>query len=242
MLLKLDNPKIFTDVISIISELVTEVRIKITKDGLKIIAIDPANVSLVSFKMPSSSFSAIEVENDETIGISLDSLKSVLKRAGIGSNLIMQTDDNTLKIEINDTIKRVFNLALINIDAEEKDMPVLDFTCKIEISSADLSGTIEDCAIVADSASFSIKEGKFIIEAKGLHSAKSEFSSDEIKISGEKGKAKYSLEYLQKFIKSSKLAEKAVLNFSDDYPLKLEYNSAELSLAFVLAPRVETED
>jgi proliferating cell nuclear antigen len=242
MLLKLDSPKLFSDVVGIISELVTEARIKVNKDGLSIIAIDPANVALISFKLPASSFSAIEA-NNEVLGVSLDSLKSVLKRCSPGSNLIMQTEDNnTLRVEIHDKIKRVFNLALINIDQEEKTMPSLEFNCKIEMPSIDFLEAVEDCSVVADSCSFSILDGKFIIDGKGLHSTKSEFSGDEAKIQGEKGKAKYSLEYMQKFVKACKLSEKTGINFSDDYPLKLEFKNPELELAFVLAPRVETED
>jgi len=242
MLVKLDDPKILSEIIGIISELVTEVRIKINDRGLSIIAIDPANVALVSFRFPSSAFSAFEVGKEEILGISLDGLKNVLRRCGAGSSLILQTEDNTLKIEIHEKIKRVFNLALINIEAEEKTMPSLEFSCKVEMPSLDFFEAIEDCLIVADSCCFSVQEGKFVIEAKGLHSTKSEFSSDEVKIEGEKGKAKYSLEYLQKFIKACKLTEKLKINFSDDYPLKLEFSSNHFELAFVLAPRVETED
>jgi len=241
MLLKLDSPRTLVDVISIISELVTEARIKVDASGLKIIAIDPANVALVSFLLPSSSFSTFDVK-EEVLGVSLDSLKSILKRCGIGSNLILKSDDNVLNIEIQDKIKRSFNLALINIDSEEKTMPSLDFTCKIELPSLDLLEAVEDCSVVSDSCSFSIKDTKFIMEAKGLNSAKSEFSGDEASISGDKGKSKYSLEYLNKFCRACKLTEKAIINFSDDYPLKLEFLSKDFGLAFVLAPRVEADD
>lgn len=75
-----------------------------------------------------------------------------------------------------------------------------------------------------------------------MHSTRSEFSSDEVQISGENGKAKYSLEYLQKFVKSCKLADKAAINFSNDYPLRLDFKNTGFELSFVLAPRVETED
>ena len=57
MLLRLDNPKILSDIISIISELVLEVRIKINKSGMSITAIDAANVAMVSFKFPNTAFS-----------------------------------------------------------------------------------------------------------------------------------------------------------------------------------------
>ena len=241
MLLRLERPKILSDVISIISELVTEVRIKVNEEGLSIIAIDPANVALVSFVLPKTAFSAFEA-GEEELGVSLDSLKSVLRRSGVGSSVILQTQDNLLKVEIHDKIKREFSLALINIDQEEKTMPSLEFACKVEMNSLDLNEAVEDCSVVADACSFVIEEGKFRIEAKGLHSSKSTFSGDEAKIEGEKGKSKYSLEYLQKFARTCKLVDKVRLNFADDYPLKIEFIGDSFELAFVLAPRVETED
>ena len=56
MLVKLENPTILSKVIDIISELVTEVRIKINEFGMSIIAMDPANVAMVGFKLPKSGF------------------------------------------------------------------------------------------------------------------------------------------------------------------------------------------
>jgi len=241
MLIKLGEPKIFSDAISIISELVTEVKIKVDKQGLSIVAIDPANVALVAFNIPSTAFSQFEA-SEEVLGISLDSLKSVLRRCSPGSNLIMQSDDNMLKIEIHDKIKRSFSLALINIESDEKSIPKLDFSSKIEISSQDFLDAVDDCAIVADAAGFSVKEGKFIVEAKGLNSAKNEFSGDEVKIEGTDCKSKYSLEYLQKFTKACRIADKAIINLSEDYPLRLEFNTSQIALVFILAPRVENED
>lgn len=235
MIIKLENPKILSDVVSLISELVTEVRIRVDKYGLSIVAIDPANVALVSFKMPASMFSAFEAD-EEVLGVSLDSLKNVLRRAS--GSLIMQTEDNTLKIDIQEKTRRIFNLALINIEQEEKTMPMLDFSCRVEMNSQNFAEAIADCSIIAEACSFVCQPDKFIIEAKGLNSAHSEFN--DAKLTGS-GKSKYSLEYLNKFIKACRMAEKVNIGFSDDYPLKLEFKDL-WELAFILAPRVESED
>jgi len=239
MIVKLDQPKLLTDIISIISELVTEVRIKLDKEGMSMIAIDPANVALVSFKLPAALFSQYDVEK-EVLGVSLSDLKSILRRSGSGSILIFKKEDNTLIIEIHDKVKRVFKLSLIDISGEEKAIPNLEFSSVVEMSTSDFADAIEDCAVVADSCSFITKDGKFIIEAAGLHSARSEFSSDEAEINAKDGKSKYSLEYFQKFNKASKLTDKVKLYFADDYPMKIEFKSNNRELLFILAPRVET--
>ena len=242
MILKLDNPKNFSEIINIISELVLEVRLKVNKDGMSITAIDPANVAMIVFKLPSTAFSYMEVERDEVLGVSLDSMKAVLRRVKSGSILTLTREENELKFLIQDKIRKEFNLALIDIEGEEKPIPNLEFSSKIEMNSLDFSEAIEDCSVVADSCSFTSEASKFIIRAKGsLNSFRSEFT-DEVSITAENSNSKYSLEYLQKMIKATKLSEKVLINFSSDYPLRLEYKTPSLELSFILAPRVETED
>ena len=245
MLVKLEDPTLLAKAVEIISELVTEVRIKINENEMRISAMDPANVAMVGFKISKSAFSQYEVGN-EVLGINLENLRQILKRCGPGSSLILEKQENFLKIQIHDRIKRNFMLNLIDIESEDIDfeekISKMEFSSLVEINSMDLILSIEDCAIVAESCSFVIKDGKFIIEAKSLNSAMSEFSGDEAKIQAENCKAKYSLEYLQKFMKASKLCEKIILHFAEDHPLKIDFKTLEIELSFILAPRVETED
>jgi proliferating cell nuclear antigen len=243
MIARLENPRLFSDIIGIISELVNEVKIKVTKEGLSITAIDPANVAMVLFKLPSHAFSQLEVE-EENLGVSLESFKAVLRRCSFGSSLLMKTEENFLKIEIDDKVKREFTLALIDLDRKDKPIPSLEFSSRVEISSTELLEAIEDCSIVADSCSFESETDKFSIYAKGtLNSARLSYNSDEARIeSPSKQKGKYSLEYLQKMIKATKVTDKTIINFSNDYPLKLDFKTANMELSFILAPRVENED
>jgi len=241
MLFKLENPKIFSDVISIISELVSEVRMKSDKEGLSIVAIDPANVALMGFKVSADKFSQFEASEKEVLGVALDNLKAVLRRCKAGSTLMMYNEDNILHIKIFDKIQRDFSLALIDVESEDKDIPSLEFAAKVKMSTYDFNEVVEDCAVVADSCTFTVKDGKFIVEAKGLNSARSEFSGDEAKIEEGNGRSKYSLEYLQKFTKACKLVESVGVNFADDYPLRLDFKSEVVDLLFVLAPRVEND-
>ena len=100
MHLKLDNAKILVDVVSIISELVTEVKIKVTKEGLSATAIDPANVAMAYFKIPADLFSEFSIEHEHILGINLESLKAVLRRCKPGAALIIERNDNLLNLSI----------------------------------------------------------------------------------------------------------------------------------------------
>jgi len=243
MLFKLDNPALIVKAIDVISELVTEVRMKVNEAGISITAIDPANVAMISFMIPKSSFSQFETDK-ETLGINLDSLKKILRRCGSGSSVIFERKGNLLNIQIQDRIKRNFTLNLIEVEREEKEIPNLKFTTAVKLNSVDFIDSVEDCAVVSDACSFLIKDKSFVIESRGLNSARSEFSGDEAEITTEveNCKSRYSLEYLQKFMKGSKLIDKTILKFSDDHPLRMDLKSPALELSFILAPRVETVD
>ena len=241
MLVKLENPVLLSKVIDLISELVTEVRLKVNEFGFNITAMDPANVAMVEFKLPKTAFSQFEA-GEEVLGVNLDNFKRILKRCGAGSSLLLEKKESVLHIQIQDRIKRNFTLSLIDIESEDKEMPNLEFSSRVELNSVDLIDSVEDSLVVADACAFIINEGKFIIEAKGLDSSRSEFSGDEANIQAENCKSKYSLEYLTKFVKGSKLCEKTVLNFANDHPLKMDLKTEHMALSFILAPRVETED
>ena len=90
------------------------------------------------------------------------------------------------------------------------------------MDSQDLIDSLEDCAIIADACSFKIEENKFIVEAKELNSARSEFSSDEISIEAQDSHSRYSLEYLQKFTKAGKQFKKTNINFANDHPMRMD--------------------
>ena len=244
MQIKLENPMLLSKVVELISALVIEVKFKIDNSGMSVIAIDPANVAMVRFFLSKDAFSQFDLGNSkqEIWGVNLEDLKKILRRAGVKSSLILKRDENKLNIEIPDKIKRDFTLNLIDIKSEDKEMPNLEFSARIEMNSADLIDAVEDCAVVADACSFIVEKNNFIIEAKSLNSAKSEFSGDEANIKAENCKSRYSIEYLDKFIKGSKLCDKTVLNFANDHPLRMDLKIENMELNFILAPRVESED
>jgi len=244
MLLKLESPKLLADIVSIISNLVTEVKLKVDKEGMSLTAIDPANVAMIYFKIPSDLFSEFNVEKPEVLGVNLESLKAVLRRCKPGSSLTMQKkdDDNTLKINIHDRIKRDFALALISVEGEEKELPQWEFQSVVKMDAESFSQVIEDCSIVSDACTFIAEPNRFIVEASGLNSARAEFSSDEVEIHSGKSSSRYSLEYLIKFIKGAKVSSRVTINFSDNHPMRINFPIGNALLSFILAPRIEQED
>lgn len=249
MRLTLAEPRYLKDPISIVSDLVNEVRFKVDKDKIEVIAMDPANVAMVVFKILSSAFVEYEVKAKQEIAVSLDQLKNVLRRAKPSDTLLMETDEekNRLRISLRGDSTRTFNLSLIDVEAREQKIPDLKFLARVDINTMIFDEAIEDMDVVSESVLFNLEAKKFTISAEGNTSeGRVEILGDDdtniLLDSIEPVVAKYSLEYLKKIIKGSKLTDKMTLYFSKDYPLRIDYVIKDkMSLSTILAPRQRME-
>jgi len=247
MKLTLTEPRLLKEPINTISELVNDVKLSIDKDKVELIAIDPSNVAMVVFRLLSSAFVEYQVTGKIDISISLDGLKQVLKRAKPSDTLIIQLDEDKrrLKLQLNGETSRTFNVSLLDLEQKEQKIPDLKFNARIEMNSITFDEAIQDMDIISDSVSLTVDEKKFSIASEG------NISDGFVEITEDSGalismdkkepfKARYSIEYLKKIIKGSRLADKVIIQFDKDYPLKVDYILKDkLQLSTILAPRVE---
>jgi proliferating cell nuclear antigen len=248
MRLVLADPTLLKDSISVISDLVNEARFKITRDGIELVAMDPANVAMVIFKLLSSSFTEYDIQKEQEIAINLANFKQILRRVGASDILTLElTGENKLQIQLKGGTTRTFSLPLIEIEEKEQRVPNLSFPVAISTNSTVLNDAIADADIVAESVTFAAEQEKFTISAEGdLSKAHIEIKhGQDTSIKSQtpaKIKAKYSIEYLKKMINAGKLANEVQILFNQDYPLKLEFKIVDkLLLSFILAPRVEND-
>ncbi len=245
MKLVLNEPRYLKEPISIISELVSEVKLKVKKDKIELVAMDPANVAMVVFNLLNTVFSEYESDDDE-IAVNLENLKNILKRAKPSDTLILETEDNKLKVTIKGETTRNFNLSLISIQDNEQKVPDLNFPIRLEVNNILFNEAIEDMGIVSDSVNIALKDNKFMLTTEGNFSmANVELEpGNDVNVITNTGEAqsKYSIEYLKKMMKGSRLTDSVLLSFDKDYPLKVEYLIKDkMNLSFLLAPRVSNE-
>lgn len=246
MKLVLAETNYFKDSISIISDLVNEASFKVGPNSVELVAMDPANVAMVIFKLLSSCFTEYDVKEETNLAINLSNLKQILRRSGPEDVLVMElAKDNRLQIQLKGRSTRTFSIPIIELEEKEQKVPELAFGATVKIPCNVFNEAIEDADIVAESVSFESEDKKFTIIAEGdLSKARIEIKEDDnVKIAAEdKVKSKYSLEYLKKMIGGCKLSDDVTVQFNKDYPLKLDYKTVDkVLLSFVLAPRVEND-
>jgi len=248
MKLVLAEPKFLKDSVNIISELVNEVTLKIDQNKIELIALDPANVAMVIFRLLSSAFVEYEVDKPEEISVNLDSLKQILRRAKPRDVVTIELGKkNQLTIKFKGESSKTFNIALIDLEDKQQKIPDLKFPLRVELPSIMFDESIEDMGVIAESVALIAEKDRFTIQAESkLNTAKVEVTPDEeIKIiinDSNPVLARYSIEYLKKISKASKLCDVVFLEFDKEYPLKAVFRVMDkLDLQFILAPRVSND-
>lgn len=251
MKLTLTEPRFLKEPINIISEIVTDVKFKVSKDKIELIAMDPANVAMIIFKLLSSAFVEYNVDAEKEICVNLENLRNIMRRAKPTDTVTieLEEDKNRLKVQLKGESTRTFRTSLIELDENEQKVPELDFPLTVETPTMLFDEAVEDMEIISESILFSVEKNKLNIQASGsTNTASIEITTDDettIKYEKEieeKIESRYSIEYLKKLIKASRLTDTVKLNFGPDYPLMLEYNVLDkLQFRAILAPRVAND-
>src|SRR3989344_4550840 len=167
MRLTLAEPKYLKDSISIISDLVNEAKIVVKKEGLELIAMDPANVAMVIFRLLSTCFTEYDVKKDVELGINLGQLKQILRRAKANDTVTLEDEEGKLNIQFRSDTVRTFSLPIIEMEDKEQRVPDLTFPMSVQTNSTVLSDAIGDVDVVAESVTLMVDPSKMTISAEG---------------------------------------------------------------------------
>ncbi len=243
---KMENIDLLRDSIATIAEFIDETELQIKEKGLEMVAADRAVVVVVDFAIYRDVFSEYVFDNERRIGINLQNLLQILRRAAPNDVMTMQLEDNKFHIIFSGDSTRHFVLPLIDISKDETPpLEKLEFSASLKINSDILSSGVDDAELITDSVVFTVRKDMLSMKAESdssLSQLEVLSGSDGLKIIdiGEPVRARYSLDYLKKIIKARKLAGEADISIGTDYPMKIEFNvPGKMRLGFVLAPRVE---
>lgn len=234
--------------IPIISDIIDEGIFRVDQNGISMLSPDRAMVAVIDLKILSTAFDDFNIQGEDYLGLNMANMSAVIKRAKSGDKITLERKEggNTLKIMIKGDGVRVFEIPLLDIKAEKPPVDKLAFTSRIELESRIVEEGISDAGIIGDSVVFEANPSAFRMSAKGsvssshLELSKQDKGLLDLKVTGDV-RAQYPLDYLKKMIKAGKISEQMVLEFGNDYPLRLGFKSIDkMQMSFVLAPRVET--
>lgn len=245
--LKLSEPRILNGCVNILADFITEANFSFQKEGIKLVAMDPANISMVVLNILPSAFTEYNVQEPEELTVNLENLRQALKRAKPTDSISLTTEKNKLKLTISGKSTKRFFIPLLERESKERKIPALDFMSTVEIDAAEFRDYIDDLSIASEAAVFEVDKNTFNLSAgdtgskvtveltKGTDALLQIAAKDHVH-------SIYSVEYLKKMARAAALADTVTVQLSSDYPLRLDFRSLNrLQMSFILAPRIENK-
>ena len=228
-----------------LSSFITEGTLNFEKDGINLMAMDPSSVAMLILKLLPSMFLEYNV-NDEKITIPIQELTKIIKRCRTSERLIFEKQENKFVVTIEGNYKRKFYLPIIEPSESVTKAPQLKFNVVAKIDSNVIENAVKDAEMVSDNIVISADKNGLKMVSKGTNSNTEliinkdspSLKSLEVK---EDSKSKYSIDYLDRILKATKLSNEISLEFSNNYPLEMNFIKInKMKLTFILAPRVDT--
>ncbi|MGI0071443.1 MAG: DNA polymerase sliding clamp [Thermoplasmata archaeon] len=238
--IKMENLR---EVVEVVSTLVSEVKLSISKDGLEAKAVDPSHVAMLVLKLQRAVFEEFTGEPTE-IGVDIEKLKEVLRLSKPGDVIDFQFDGKNRLVASLGRVTR--QMAVVDpAGITDPKVPNVSPPASVTVKTEDLRQGIRGSESFTDHVTLTLEPDAFTMHSEGetdqldLRIAKENLTKLEVK---EAVKSMYPLDFFSAMVKSIS-AEETTLHVGNEYPLKVEFamgtNRGEGR--YLLAPRVEED-
>ena len=243
---------ILKKIVEAIKDLVTDVNLDATPEGISLQAMDSSHVALVSLSLKPNGFSVYKISKPLTLGISISNLAKVMKLAGFDDEISLQAEEDPSFLKITFENKKQdkkteFNLNLITLDSEHLGIPETNYSSEIVMNSTEFSKLIKELHALSETVTVetTLKYVRFTIEGEvGTGSVEIQTCDQDEKMEGgvkedEAVIQSFALRYLNMFNKASVLSDSVKLMMAADTPLVVEFEIDKLGeLKYYLAPKI----
>ncbi len=251
----LEDAKLMANICSIISSIVAESSVNIAEDGIRIKAFDATRISMIDFFLKKEAFKKYDLKENAILGLSLETLNTILKTARTNENLRMALDDKTKRFVaefIGKNQQRKFALSLIDIP-EEGNIPDsihIDFDTNFEVKASFIQQVLKDAEMVSDYLRIKAKEDGIYFGAESdtkemdtfIEPKSEEMDTTTFQVVDE-SEAVYSLDFLSNFLKGIRSSDYVRLSFNQEQPIRIVYELEDKGhLIYFVAPRIEESE
>lgn len=228
-------------VFEVLKEILNDVNVYFTPQGVSIVTLDTARTSLVDLQLAADNFEEYECTEPVIAGINISNTFKLLKSITNNDVLTMSiTSKEYMDIEVLSESKKQkskFQLKLLDIDENEIEAPALKCACMTTMPSVDFQRICRDMGNIG--ADIAIRRHKNVMKL----SCEGDFANQETTLETVEDVADdvygiYSLKYLNIFTKATGMCASVQL-LQEAAFLILQYNVANLGhLKFYLATKV----
>jgi len=248
MKLKFADARTWRYVMASIGKIIDEAAYRVREDGLRLRSIDPSRIVLIDFMMPREALLEYEFEKETVIGVNMEDLTKILRRAVKGDELELRTmEGGGLAVSFVGRGLRTFIIPSLETLAEELPELSIEFTVRAKMSPSVFSDIVKELEPISDAIEFQTFSG----EKKIIARASSDIAEAEIELSVENGalieleasedaRAIYTIDYLVDISAASQASEEMFFEYGTGIPCRITYTLPHGGkLVFYVAPRVE---
>jgi len=237
-----------SDAIAALRTIVDESKLRFDDDGLRSRAVDPANVAMVDVTVPSGGFERLDVDDETTLGINLETLADVLGMAESGDVLIAELNAETKKLELSFPGTGLeYTCALIDPDAirQEPDIPDLDLGGEFVVPGRAIDRGLSAADLVSDHIRFEgVADDTLRLSADG-DTDTVDLEIDDTLIDGEltgddQTESLFSLEYLNDITRPIGSDTAVTVDLGSEMPVKMHFGMGDdIDVEAMVAPRIQ---
>lgn len=247
MHLKTIQASAFKAVFEVLKDIINDVNVYFTEEGIRILTIDTAHVTLVHMNLSAENFEEYECNENIVAGMNMANMFKLLKSVSSQDTLTIDIEGRDyMKIQIENSAKKsftAFKLKLLDINEDELEVPDIHMDVITTIPSVDFQKITRDMGNL--SSEMTIVRDGYILEV----SCKGDFADQITRIEyPEKVKRvgnTYSLKYINMYTRATSMCSSVQIlqdSTSDQIPIIFRYTIANLGdLKFYLAAKVDDE-
>ena len=239
--------EVLRELVEVVSTLVSEVKLSVSKDGVEVKAVEPSHDAMLVLKLEGGVIEEFTGEPTQ-LGVDMEKLKDVLRLARPGETLDLQYDGGKSRLVVK-VGKVTRHMAVIDpAGMAEPKVPNVNPPTLAVVRMDEIRQGIRGSESVSDHVTIQVDPEHFAMYAEGetdrvdLSLTKDGPSLSRLEAK-ESVKSMYPLDFFSAMMKSITTAEDVTLHVGNEYPLKIEFSVAGGKGAgrFLLAPRVEED-
>ncbi|TSD13548.1 DNA polymerase sliding clamp [Haloglomus irregulare] len=234
------------DILRALRATVDEARVKIDEMGIRVRAVDPANVAMDDLNLSASAFESYDA-TPGVIGVDLDRLWDPVSLANKGDLVQLHLDTESRKLVVA-VAGLKFQMACLDPATirSEPTLPELELPASVTVDRDALRQGVKAADLVADHVGFRMTpdEEVFRIDAEGdTDSVDFRIDADDWEaVTLAEASSLFSLDYMKKIVRTVPAGTTVTIDFGTEFPAMLSYDigDGDGSMIRMLAPRIET--
>lgn len=219
--------RVFSRILEMVSSIVDEALFTFSSEGLKLRALDPAQVALVSVFIPSSSFLTYSVTEETTVGVNLSNLMRTLPKPKKSDKVVLRAGEDFYEFVIESVSVRRYRYRSIEVPASEIPEITLEFKVRGSVYTSAFKTALNDLkgsgTIVFEASNNQVL--KLLAPEIGGEVSFSVMGGSLIELEvDESSRSSYDESYVIKVLPLCEVTDAVKIEFSSEQPVRLTFN------------------